>query len=138
MVAFESERVFRLWSFSMSHNMMLLRSNPESRSGFGSRIEISSGNVSALCIQPMMRGLKIWRPTREEAIEVVDRFGLEVQLEHLYLLSSGKLGGGEFRGFISGGRPQWREAVRELDDPTLFDWDQDWPPGPEVRWGNVD
>jgi len=82
---------------------------------------------------PRMNGLKIWRPTQIDAIEAVEKFNLRSRPESLYLLSSG-----EFEGFVVSGRPAWREAVRDLEAPTLFDFGQQWPPGPEIKWGNVD
>lgn len=90
-------------------------------------------NVETMCIMPRMDGLKIWRPDLTEAARAAERFNLGGRVDSLYLISSG-----EFSGFVVAGRPAWREAARDLEDPTLFDFGQQWPPGPEMKWGNVD
>ncbi|MFI1519120.1 hypothetical protein [Kitasatospora cineracea] len=112
---------------------MLLRSNPSAGDGSGTRVEIYIGNVEVMFLRPKMAGLKIWRPSPQEASEAAEKFGIGDSLSSLYLVSSGN-----FRGFVVGGRPSWREAVRGFDDETLFDFGQEWPPGPEMTWGQVE
>lgn len=133
MSAYESDRMFEIWSFSPSHRTMLLRSNPSPGDGGGTRIEIYVGNVEVMLLRPRMKGLKIWRPSPQEASEAAEKFSIGDKLQSLYLISSE-----DFYGFIVGGRPSWREAVREFDDETLFDFGQQWPPGPEMSWGQVE
>lgn len=125
--------MFEIWSFSPSHRTMLLRSNPSPGDGGGTRIEIYVGNVEVMLLRPRMKGLKIWRPSSQEASEAAEKFSIGDKLQSLYLISSE-----DFYGFIVGGRPSWREAVREFDDETLFDFGQQWPPGPEMSWGQVE
>ncbi|MFJ5229433.1 hypothetical protein ACIQBJ_05970 [Kitasatospora sp. NPDC088391] len=101
--------------------------------GIDTRVEIYVGNVETLCVKPRMKGLTIRRPSADEAVECGRKFGLD-EVRSLYLVSSG-----DFQGFVVGGRPSWREAVRELEDDTLFDFfGQEWPPGPEMTWGHVE
>ncbi|MEV7218131.1 hypothetical protein AB0O31_34180 [Kitasatospora cineracea] len=133
MSAYESDRLFEIWSFSPSHRTMLLRSNPRPVDGIDTRVEIYVGNVEVMFLRPTLAGLKIWRPSPQEAAEAAGKFGIGDDTKSLYLVSSGG-----FRGFIVGGRPSWREAVRGFDDATLFDFGQEWPPGPEMTWGQVD
>ncbi|MFC4035319.1 hypothetical protein ACFO3J_28185 [Streptomyces polygonati] len=112
---------------------MLLRSNPNFSVGEESRIEIYMGNVEEMFIRSHMEKLRIWRPTAAEAADAVGKFQLGGDVKSLFLISSD-----DFFGFVVSGRPAWREAVRDLEDSSLFDFDQEWPPGPEVQWGNVD
>lgn len=133
MSAYESDRLFEIWSFSPSHRTMLLRSNPSPGDEGGTRIEIYVGNVEVMFLRPRMKGIRIWRPSPQEASEAAEKFNVGEKLQSLYLVSSD-----DFRGFIVGGRPSWREAVRGFDDETLFDFGQEWPPGPEMSWGQVE
>lgn len=132
MAAFESSRMFQVWSFSASHRTMLLRSNPTNLVASETRIEIYIGNVEIMYIKSAMDGLRIWRPVDAEAGEAISRFQLH-GAEDLYLIESGS-----FSGFLVGGRPSWREAVCGLDSPSLFDFGSEWPPGDDVRWGDVE
>ncbi|MCX4745892.1 hypothetical protein OG455_10205 [Kitasatospora sp. NBC_01287] len=112
---------------------MLLRSNPSPGDDGGTRIEIYVGNVEVMFLKPRMKGVKIWRPSPKEASEAAEKFSIGDKLQSLYLVSSE-----DFCGFVVGGRPSWREAVRDFDDETLFDFGQEWPPGPEMNWGQIE
>ncbi|WP_328913066.1 MULTISPECIES: hypothetical protein [unclassified Streptomyces] len=112
---------------------MLLHGNPSPGDEFGTRVEIYADNVEVMFLRPRMKGVKIWRPSSREAAEVAKKFDIGDKQQSLYLVSSEN-----FCGFIVGGRPSWREAVRDFDDETLFDFGQEWPPGPEMNWGQVD
>ena len=133
MAKFESDRQFEIWNFSASHRTMLLRSNPDYSVGTETRIEVYISNVEEMWIRPRMNGLTLWRPSASEAVEAAVRLNIRDGIESLYLLSSEG-----FCGFLLAGRPAWREAVRGLEEPTLFDFTQEWPPGSEMKWGNVD
>src|SRR5689334_15826748 len=132
MAEFESDRAFMVWSFSASHRVLFLRSNPNRLAEVKTRIEIYIGHVEVMLLRSRMEGLGIWQPSAEEEREVANRFGLEIVSGYLYLISSEG-----FTGFIVGGRPSWREAAREIGDPALFDFGEVWRPGPEDRWGDV-
>ena len=41
-------------------------------------------------------------------------------------------------GFLISGRPSWRKANRKIEEPTLFDFSQPWPPGDDVTWGDIE
>lgn len=115
MAAFESDRYFQVWSLSPSHSELLLRSNPSWMDKSATRIEICALHVEALMIQPRMQGLRIVRTWGAEHEAACARFGVEASEGRLFLLESEG-----FTGFVISGIPQWREAVRELGDPSLF------------------
>jgi hypothetical protein len=115
MAAFESHRYFEVWSLSPSHSVLLLRSNPSWMDDSTTRIEIQASHVEALMIKPRMQGLRIARAAPEEHQAACDRFGITTEPGSLFLLESEG-----FSGFLVSGVPQWREAVREIGEPSLF------------------
>jgi hypothetical protein len=129
----EPERLFKVWNYTVSHRTMIIRSDAEPTLGTTTRIEIYVGHVKTVFFNTFLRGLRIRRASEPELAEIVSRFNVEASLENLYLLESSS-----GNGFIVGGRPSWREAVREIDAPTLFDFSLPWPPGSEIKWGDVD
>jgi hypothetical protein len=129
----EPERLFKIWDYTVSHRTMVIRSDAEPSLGTTTRIEIYVTHVKTMLISTFLRGLRIRRASETELANVTTRFGVEASSDNLYLLESSS-----GNGFIVGGRPSWREAVREIDEPTLFDFSLPWPPGPEIKWGDVD
>jgi len=119
MAPFESERYFEVWSLSPSHRTLMLRSNPSWMDESTTRIEIYAGHVEALMIKPRMQGLRIARAVGAERDAVIRRFGIQAEAEAgiLYVLETEG-----FSGFLISGMPERREAVREIGDPTLFDF----------------
>ncbi|WP_194927848.1 hypothetical protein [Catenulispora pinisilvae] len=115
MVAFESDRYFQVWSLGHSHDALMLRSNPSWVDNSTTRIEICAWHVEALMIKPRMQGLRIARAAGDEHEAACRRFGIEADAGSLFLLETQG-----FTGFLVSGIPQWREAVRELGDPSLF------------------
>ena len=107
---------------------MMIRNNPDPSIEPGTRIEIYLGKAEAMSIKPRMKGLKIWRPSPAEAASAAEKFGIRAGMASLYLLATEG-----FSGYVLSGRPAWREAVRDLEAPTLFDFGQPWPPGPEIQ-----
>ncbi len=143
MAPFESERYFEIWSLSPSHRTLMLRSKPSWMDGSTTRIEIYAAHVEALMIKPRMQGLRIAQAVGAERDAVARRFGIEAEAEagRLFVLETKG-----FSGFLISGMPEWREAVRELGDPSLFDFraasdiEAAGPSGlPEdVTFGNID
>lgn len=117
MAAFESHRYFQVWSLTPSHSTLMLRSEPSWMDESTTRIEIYASHVEALMIKPRMQGLRIARAVGAEHDDACRRFRVEAEPGTLYLLETDG-----FAGFLISGTPQWREAVRELGDPTLFDF----------------
>lgn len=115
MAPFVSHRYFQVWSLSPSHTVLSLRSNPSWMDETTTRIEIEAWHVKALMIQPRMQGLSIVRAHGAEHEQACRKFGIEAEAGSLFLLESEG-----FSGFLVSGTPQWREAVREIGDPSLF------------------
>ncbi|MFD5111279.1 hypothetical protein ACFVWX_01595 [Streptomyces sp. NPDC058220] len=112
---------------------MLIRSDTDVKLSPAPRIEIYIGHVDSMFVNSLMYGLTIRKADEGEAADISSRHGVENDPTATYLLRSG-----DWEGFLISGRPSWRKAVREIDAPTLFDFSQSWPPGPDVTWGDVD
>src|SRR4051794_17658252 len=113
MTELNSSRLFILYSYSSSHRTLFLRSNPDRRAGFTTSVEIYMGHVDLMYIKPIMYGLKMWRPAREDLLNVKNL--PDDDIERIYLLQSG-----EFQGFIKCDQPSWREAEGYMDEDGLF------------------
>lgn len=124
-------RIYRLWSFIANHNQLILRSEPSYRDGDQLRAEVYFGNVAFLALTPIHRGLFV----REASVESSHTLRLSYSLDNtgcrVYLLDEAE------SQFIVSSPPVWREAVRTIDEPSLFDFDQTWPPSENVLWGEV-
>lgn len=125
------DRVFLLWRFDPGgHNRAIFRSEP--RDGDPTRAEVYFGHVSYMLVRPMYHGLMVHRPAPEVAEQLRERYRLDAEkVGYLYLLDE------TATSFIISGPPSWREAVRGFDEPSLFDYAEPWPLGPEVSWGTV-
>ncbi len=133
MAAFSSGRTFRVSSFNPNHNQLIVRSDPERGPDSATRIELYFGNVEYLALRPILRGVNV-RPASVAEREIIrDRFGVEESLDYAFIVDDGPP-----LSFVISGNPSWREAVRAVDDPSLFDFSQPWPPGPEMKWGSVE
>ncbi len=133
MAVFESRRLFKLWSYTVSHRTMFLRSNPDPQQGETTRIEIYVGHVDLMMISSDLEGLRLWRASELERIDVNRKYGTDAKPNALYLLRSRNASG-----FIVSGRPQWREAACSIEDETLFKFGDPWNPDMYVSWGNVE
>ncbi|MFG2889715.1 hypothetical protein [Streptomyces sp. NPDC048248] len=106
---YESDRLFKVWQYTVSHRRLLLRS---SREEYGTRIDILFAGVERLCVQRVYEGLTIRRGTGEEARRIGEALDIEVDVESLYLLGDG------ISSFVISGAPQWREDDGYNDDPS--------------------
>ena len=128
---YHRERIFRIWSFVATHNQLILRSEPTAIEQTTTRAEVYFGNVQTMFVRPMYRRVHIREMSIAERDEVIDRFGLDPSID-----------GGFYRidaqsaDFVVSSEPSWREAKRAFDDPSLFDFDQPWPPS-DIDWGTV-
>jgi hypothetical protein len=133
MAGYKADRLFRVSSFNPNHRQLIIRSDPEPGPGRETRVELYFGNVRYMALQPILRRVDVRRATPDEGVEVGDRFGLPMDArEYLFLLDTA-----EPMSFVVSGKPSWREAVRAFDEPSLFDFSQAWPPGPEMTYGEV-
>ncbi|MEU7434671.1 hypothetical protein AB0B07_28135 [Streptomyces sioyaensis] len=129
----EPDRLFKIWEYTVSHQTLLLRSDTDVKMKPGPRIEIYVGGVQTLFMNSMMYGLTIWRANEHEAADISARHGVNADATVTYKLSSSNT-----EGFLVSGRPSWRKAERGIDEPTLFDFSQPWPPGADVTWGDIE
>ncbi len=81
----------------------------------------------------LMYGLELRRADEREAADISERYGVTADAEVTYVMSSSNGGG-----FLISGRPSWRKANRKIEEPTLFDFSQPWPPGDDVTWGDIE
>lgn len=129
----EPDRLFKIWKYTVSHQTLLMRSDTDVRMNPCPRIEIYVGGVQTLFMNSLMYGLTMRRADEREAADISARHGVAADATVTYVLSSSN---GD--GFLISGRPSWREAERGIEEPTLFDFSQPWPPGPDVKWGDVE
>jgi len=128
---FRSDRLFRLYTFNPTHRQLILRSEPVR--GRETRVEIHFGNVSFLALQPILRGVDLRAASPQEARSAAERYGLAADdHESIFLVDRA-----EPMSFVVSGNPSWREADRAVQDPSLFDFSQPWPPGPDMAYGQV-
>lgn len=85
---FSSERVFSLFDYYISHQHMLLRSS--AGSGGGENLDLIFGAVQYVELPSTLHGVRITRPSREEAAGVEARSGADTNGGALvYALDSG-------------------------------------------------
>ncbi|MEU9131483.1 hypothetical protein AB0D08_25805 [Kitasatospora sp. NPDC048540] len=110
------DRAFHLWWCSATHTTLRLQSNPTFAQGApATRIEIQFGHVRSLFIRPVADGLTVVRATPQEGAGICSRYSLDpAWADSVFLLRS------TWEGFIVSSAPSWREAVRDIDDPSLF------------------
>lgn len=133
MADFQSARIFRVSSFNPTHRQLIIRSDPEFGPGNETRIELYFGNVEYLAMRPILQGIRVHAASLDERDIVRDRFGIESNLEYLFRLDDSTP-----MSFVISGNPSWRSGIRAVDEPSLFDFSQAWPPGPDVSWGTVE
>jgi hypothetical protein len=133
MAAFSSGRMFRVSSFNPTHRQLIIRSDPERGPDSAARIEIYFGNVEYMALSPWLRGVNVRRASAAERELIRDRFGIEESLDYAFIVADGPP-----LSFVISGKPAWREAVRAVDEPSLFDFSAPWPPGDEMKWGGVE
>lgn len=129
-----SSRIFRLSSFNPTHRQLILRSDPGTIEDGALRIELYFGNVMYMALQPLLRGIAVRRALQHEQDELGTRFEIAAEdREYIFVLNAGAP-----VSFIVSGEPSWRQADRAVDDPSLFDFGQEWPPTDGMEWGSID
>jgi hypothetical protein len=125
-------RYFQLATFTLTHGQLVLRSDPSYLDEAKTRIEIYFGNVHFLALAPGFEGLHLRRAGPAETDRLRELHGADVQhWEWVFLLNE--------RGsqFVVSGTPSWREGVRNIEDPTFFDFNVPWPQRPGDTHGQV-
>ncbi|WP_125809401.1 hypothetical protein [Actinoplanes sp. ATCC 53533] len=87
-----------------------------------------------MALQPILRGVALRCASQDEQDDLGARFGIsQDDREYIYIVASGTPAN-----FVVSGQPSWRQADRAVDDPSLFDFGQPWPPVDEMEWGSID
>jgi hypothetical protein len=117
-----SDRVFQLWSYSVSMRRLLLRSTKSE--SFDSRIDLAFQNVHALKLPAQMHGLSVKCASQTEIEEIVRDIGLSPDEKWQFYLVSGSL----FSGYVVAGAMISSEDNGEYNEPSVA-----WPKFPETH-----
>jgi hypothetical protein len=129
-----SSRIFRVSSFNPTHRQLILRSDPGTATDGAARIEIYFGNVAYMALQPLLQGVAIRRASVDEQANLGDRYEIASgEREFIYLVSEVPP-----TSFVVSGQPSWRQAERSVNDSSLFDFNQPWPPTDGMEWGTIE
>lgn len=109
---FRSERYFKVWQFTVSHNRLLLRSTRDRPPA--TRIDIHFGDVTLMLLRPSYEGIIIRRGSDEECFAVSEQYEVEVRPGELFVLGAG------LRSFVVSAPPQWHEDEGGFKDPSYF------------------
>ncbi|WP_460064946.1 hypothetical protein [Streptomyces sp. YKOK-I1] len=126
-------RLFRVVSFAASHRQLLLRSDDTAVDNTDTRVEVYFGHVELMLLKPIYpKGIHV-RPASEAEFAVLkERHDLPAgDAAFTWMIEPG----GE--SFVVSAAPAWREAKRDFEDPSLFDFTQPWPPDFPVEYGSV-
>ncbi|MFI2372300.1 hypothetical protein [Streptomyces sp. NPDC018833] len=126
-------RIFKVWSFDVSHRRLILRSDPAAIDNTTTRVEIYFEHVEFMLLKPVYRSGIHVRPATSTEFEEVARFAeLEADARTwTWMLEE------EGRSCVVSSVPSWREAPRPYAAPSLFSASEPWPLGPDVTFGSV-
>ncbi|MEU6475458.1 hypothetical protein ABZ858_00970 [Streptomyces sp. NPDC047017] len=125
-------RLFRVVSFATSHRVLLLRSDATAVDGTDTRVEVCFGHVELMLLKPIYKGVHIRRASQEEFAMLKERHDLAADdAAFTWMIEP------DGDSFVVSGDPSWREANREFDDPSLFDFGRPWPLAFPVEYGSV-
>ncbi|MEV7417951.1 hypothetical protein [Streptomyces sp. NPDC089919] len=111
---FASDRMFKLWAYTVSHRRLLLRSTSEGGVA-ESRIDVCFGGVARMSVEPFYDGLTVTEVPQDEWAAYSGRIGEVPSGFRLYALGAGQQGG-----LVIAGVVQWHEDTRGFDDPSYF------------------
>ncbi|MCH0568562.1 hypothetical protein I3F60_04690 [Streptomyces sp. MUM 136J] len=110
------DRIFKVWSYSVTHRSLLLRSDADVQLAAAPRIEVCANAVQVMFVRPMMKGLTIRRVTDGEEIDLLARkYDIEEHLDFMFKLESAS-----GQGLIVSGQPSWARATCPVDAPSFF------------------
>ena len=110
------DRTFKVWSYSVTHRSLLLRSDSDLSLKAAPRIEVCADGVQVMFLRPLMKGLAIRRISDgEEADTVARKYGINEYLDRIFLFESTS---GE--GLIVSGNPSWAKAACPIEAPSFF------------------
>lgn len=126
-------RIFKIWKFDPSHRQLILRSDATAIEGTDTRVEVYFGHVECMLLKSIYDGIRIRRASDAEFSRLAEFAALESKSrDWIWLLE--EIG----NSFVVSSKPAWREAPRRFKDASLFNFDQPWPPGPDMTWGEVE
>ncbi|MGW2781518.1 hypothetical protein ACWC3X_09735 [Streptomyces populi] len=126
-------RLFRVVGFTASHRQLLLRSDALAVDGTDTRVEVYFGHVELMLLKPVYeKGVHVRRASETEFAVLKERHDLAADdADFTWMIEP------DGNGFVVSGDPEWREADREFEDPSLFDFSRPWPPDFPVEYGTV-
>ncbi|MFJ2394386.1 hypothetical protein ACIOTI_16735 [Streptomyces sp. NPDC087843] len=126
-------RLFRVVGFAASHRQLLLRSDALAVDATDTRVEVYFGHVELMLLKPIYeKGIHVRRATGAEFAVLQERHDLPAEdAAFTWMIEP------DGDSFVVSGDPSWREAAREFEDPSLFDFSQPWPPDFPVEHGTV-
>jgi hypothetical protein len=126
-------RLFRVVGFAASHRVLLLRSDALAVDGTDTRVEVYFGHVELMLLKPIYKnGLHVRRASEAEFAALKERHDLPAgDAAFTWMIEP------DGDSFVVSGDPSWREAVREFEDPSLFDFSRPWPPDFPVEYGTI-
>lgn len=108
-------RHFQVWRYTVSHKLLLLRSNRRNESD--TRVDVLFTVVHAMCLPTMFHGLWIMKLTQEEA-EVL--FPNVVSSVNMLKESVFALHGENYSGYVVAQDVHWREEEKDYSEPSSF------------------
>ncbi|MEU1518172.1 hypothetical protein ABZ490_39535 [Streptomyces sp. NPDC005811] len=120
-------------SFAASHRQLLLRSDATAVDNTDTRVEVYFGHVELMLLKPIYEnGLHVRLASEAEFAVLIERHDLAAEdAGFTWMIES------DGDSFVVSGNPSWREADREFEDPSLFDFALPWPPDFPVEYGSV-
>jgi hypothetical protein len=115
----QSDRVFQLWSYTVSMKRLLLRSTKSEQ--FKTRIDVAFQNVQALELPSTLSGLVVSVASEPMSADITARTGLLPDDEHRFF----SVVGSGFTGYVVAG-----VVVSCEDNGEYYDPSEIWPVGP--------
>ena len=110
------DRIFEVWSYSVSLGRLLLRSNKSDT--FASRIDVLFQNVKAMSLATSLQGLVVTEATPAEAARLSERTGQVGDAETVFFV----VRSGSYAGFVIAGMCMEFEDSGEFFEPSQL-----WP-----------
>ncbi|MFV2022903.1 hypothetical protein [Micromonospora sp. LOL_023] len=113
-VLFESSRQFKLWRYSVSHKVLLLRSSRDEDNS--TRIDVLFQQVARMQLDTVFESLTIGRASGGERSEIESQAGREFPGgTELFIV------GGELANYVLSGSIVWHEDEGTYRDPSFFE-----------------
>jgi hypothetical protein len=109
---FESARFFKVWTYTVSHCRLLLRSTKEG--GLPSRVDVYFGGVERMLLRPYYDGLRVAEADAQDLDDYRDRYGEIGEGYKLFTLEPA------LASFVVAGVLQSHEDAGGFRDPSYF------------------